>query len=147
MRYRSLGRTGLEVSEVGFGGAPAGLRNYMAEWAPSDPMAQRSVEQALERAVEVGINYFDTAPGYGDGTSERMFGEVLKEYRDRVFIATKVTGSNADDIRRSVDNSLERLQTDYVDVIQYHGTWYTDEDVRRILRPWGCAGWVAGFAR
>lgn len=137
MRYRTLGRTGLEVSEVGFGGAPAGLRNYVAEWDPSDPMAQRSVEQALERAVELGINYFDTAPGYGGGTSERMFGEVLKEYRDRVYIATKVTGSSADDIRRSVEKSLERLQTDCVDVIQYHGTWYSGEDVQQILGPGG----------
>ena len=137
MNYRVLGRTGLEVSEVGFGGAPAGLRNYMAEWDPSEPESWRNVEQAIERAVDLGINYFDTAPGYGDGTSERMYGVALKGVRDRVYIATKVTGSSAAEVRRSVEESLERLQTDYVDVIQYHGTWYSDEDVQRILRPGG----------
>ena len=125
------------MSEVGFGGAPAGLRNYLSEWDPTRPDAARSVEAAIARAVEMGINYFDTAAAYGDGLSEAMFGRALKTYRDRVVIATKIRGAAASDLRRSLEGSLERLQTDRVDVLQYHGTWYSDAEVEQILRPGG----------
>jgi aryl-alcohol dehydrogenase-like predicted oxidoreductase len=132
-----LGRTDLSVSEIGFGGAPAGLRNYLGTWDPARPESARRVEAAIERAVEKGINYFDTAPGYGDGLSEEMFGRALQPYRDRVFIATKIRASDASGMRQSLEQSLERLQTDHVDVLQYHGTWFDEPEVERILRRGG----------
>jgi uncharacterized protein len=137
MKYRLLGRTGLRVSEIGFGGAPAGLRNYLGRWDPAQPEAARRVEEAIERAVERGINYFDTAPGYGDGLSEEMFGRALKPHRDSVVIATKIRGSDLPALRQSLELSLERLQTDHVDVLQYHGTWYNESEVEQILKPDG----------
>jgi uncharacterized protein len=137
MNYRKFGRTGLEVSEIGFGGAPAGLRNYLGHWEPEGEQAAGQIGQAIARAVALGINYFDTAPGYGNGASERMFGAAIRPYRQRVIVASKLFAENADDVRRSVEASLERLQVDYLDVIQIHGTWYKDEEVSRIFAPGG----------
>ena len=134
MHYRILGRTRARVSEIGFGGAGAGLRNYLRRWDPSQEEQSELVEQAIQRAVELGINYFDTAPLYG---SEEMFGRALKPHRDKVFIATKVRERNAYDTLRSIEESLVRLQTDHLDLIQYHGGWYTDKEVENILKPDG----------
>ena len=116
MQYRILGRTGERVSEIGFGGAGVGLRNYLGRWDPTQEEAIQLVKDAVDRAVELGINYFDTAPLYG---SEGLFGETLKSYRDRVFIATKVREKNADDTLRSIENSLKQLQLNSIDLIQY----------------------------
>jgi uncharacterized protein len=66
-----------------------------------------------------------------------MFGRALKPHRDRVAIATKIRGADAAGLRRSLEQSLERLQTDRVDVLQYHGTWYDEAEVEQILRPGG----------
>jgi uncharacterized protein len=137
LQYRVLGRTGLSVSVVGFGGAPSGLRNYLGKWEPDSDEASRLVESAISHAVDRGINYFDTAPGYGAGASESMFGRALKPYRDRIVLATKLTGDDEAQLRRSAGESLTRLQTDHVDVMQYHGGYYTDADVDRFLRPGG----------
>lgn len=134
MQYRTLGRTGEKVSEIGFGGAGAGLRNYLRRWDPSRKEQTRLVEQAIQRAVELGINYFDTAPLYG---SEEMFGRALKAHRGQVFIATKVREKDAYDTLRSIEDSLARLQADCLDLIQYHGGWYTDEEMENILKPDG----------
>ena len=102
-----------------------------------DAAAAQRVEQAIERAVELGINYFDTAPGYGNGLSEAMFGRALRPHRDRVLIATKLRGTDEAALRESLGQSLDRLQTDHVDVIQYHGTWYSDADVEQFLARGG----------
>jgi aryl-alcohol dehydrogenase-like predicted oxidoreductase len=134
MQYRTLGRTGEKVSEIGFGGAGAGLRNYLRRWDPSQEEQTQLVEQAIRRAVELGINYFDTAPLYG---SEEMFGRALKPHREAVFIATKVREESAYDTLRSIEDSLVRLRVDCLDLIQYHGGWYTDEEVDSILKPDG----------
>ena len=123
MRYRVFGKTGVTVSEIGFGGAGAGLQNYLRQWDPARKDRVQLVEQAIQRAVESGINYFDTAPLYG---SEPIFGRALKPYRDRVFIATKIREKDAVATQRSIEDSLTRLQTDYIDLIQYHGDWYSD---------------------
>jgi len=135
--YHLLGKTGLSVSEIGFGGAPAGLRNYLADWNPDDEREWEQIIHAIQRAVEMGINYFDTAPAYGDGSSEKMFGQALRPYRKDIFIATKTFGENADEVLESVEASLERLQTDTIDVLQYHGDWYTDAKVDNILSSEG----------
>jgi len=135
MQYRILGRTGERVSELGFGGTGVGMKNYLSEWDP-DAQMDASIE-AISRAIELGINYFDTAALYGRGMSERLFGRVLKPHRDQVFLATKVRASDADGVRASVDESLERLQTDHIDLLQYHGEWITDEIVQDIEKPEG----------
>ena len=137
MNYRRLGRTGLEVSEIGFGGAPAGLRNYLGEWEPDKDESAQQVADAIAYAVARGINYFDTAPGYGDGASERMFGLGVKHYRQQITIASKLSADTAEGVQRSVDVSLERLQVDQIDVIQLHGSWYSDDQVDKILAPGG----------
>jgi aryl-alcohol dehydrogenase-like predicted oxidoreductase len=137
MKYRRLGRTGLDVSEIGFGGAPAGLPNYLGRWDPAAEEAARSVEDAIAHAVERGINYFDTAPGYGKGLSEEMFGRALEPHRERVILASKVKVGTANEVVASVEASLRRLRVDQLDVIQFHGTWYTDAEVDAMLAPGG----------
>jgi uncharacterized protein len=134
LRYRTLGRTGFQVSEIGFGGAGAGLPNYLRSWDPASGDNESTVIAAIHRALECGINYFDTAAAYG---SEPVFGRALKEHRSEVFIATKCRGNTADDVRQSVEDSLRRLGTDYVDLIQHHGEWYGDEDVEQFLARGG----------
>ena len=88
MQYRTLGRTGLRVSEIGVGGAQFGLTNYMGTWDAFSAEAQRMTTATIHRALELGYNYFDTAPGYGDGRSEEMVGAALKGHRDEVVIAS-----------------------------------------------------------
>ncbi|MGE3540887.1 MAG: aldo/keto reductase [Candidatus Tectimicrobiota bacterium] len=118
MEYRVLGKTGLQVSVLGFGcGTVGGL---IIREAP------RVRVQAVARAIEAGINYFDTASMYGDGQSEIHLGQVLHELRAEVYVGTKVRLAAADlrDIRgaiqRSVDASLQRLGREQVDLIQLH---------------------------
>ena len=134
MRYRTLGRTGQRVSEVGFGGTGVGLKNYISTWNPQGDDQIDLAEQAIKRAVELGINYFDTAPKYG---SEPLFGRVLKPHRDRVFMATKVREPDANSVRRSVTGSLKNLQLNQIDLVQYHGEWYTDADIHNFFKPDG----------
>jgi L-galactose dehydrogenase/L-glyceraldehyde 3-phosphate reductase len=119
MKYRPLGRTGLSVSEVGVGGAGIGH-----VWgATTDAECTRLVR----RAVELGVNFFDTSPMYGRGKSEEILGRGLDGLRGRVYIATKVRLQTPEDladmagaVRRSVESSLRRLRTDHVDVLQIH---------------------------
>src|SRR5262249_5777457 len=110
MRYRTLGRTGLKVSVLGFGcGAVGGLmvRGSRAEQ-----------DRAVPRAIELGINYFDTAPQYGDGASEINLGRCLKALQRDVIIGTKVRIATVDRVRigeavaSSLDASLQRLGRD-----------------------------------
>jgi hypothetical protein len=137
MHYRQLGRTGLQISEIGFGGAPAGLRNYLGKWDPDQEQAERSISDAVAEAVALGINYFDSAPAYGDGAGERLFGKALRPFRDGVFVATKLSAAGEEGVRRSVEASLERLQTGWIDVLQIHGSSYREEEVDQILGPGG----------
>ena len=139
MQYRTLGRTGLRVSEVGVGGAQFGIPNYMGRWDPYTEEAQRAVTATIHRALELGYNYFDTAPGYGNGRSEEMVGVALKAHRDRAIIATKVSDGQwlPDAIRASVEASLRRLQVDAIDLIQFHDGWYHPEQVDVILNRGG----------
>jgi len=133
MQTRLLGRTGIRVSEIGFGGAPAGIANYLEPWDPAGAGETESLVSAIHRAIDLGLNYFDTAPGYGDGAGEALFGRALAGRRGRAILATKTGARDAQGIRRSVEASLRRLQTDVIDVLQFHGGWYPPEDVERIL--------------
>jgi aryl-alcohol dehydrogenase-like predicted oxidoreductase len=118
METRTLGRTGLAVSVLGFGcGAVGGL---MVRGNPSDQ------ERAIARAVELGINYFDTAAMYGNGESERNLGRVLKSLKPDIFVGTKVRVPDGERSRigtavtASLEASLQRLQLDHVDLFQLH---------------------------
>ncbi len=136
MQYRTLGRTGLTVSVVGFGGAPLGIPNYMESWDPGREGERTSGVRALLRAHESGITYWDTAPGYGDGVSERVMGEALKGKRDEIVVATKVGGDwTYDNVIASCEESLQRLGVETIDVFQFHGGHYTDEMARAVLGP------------
>jgi aryl-alcohol dehydrogenase-like predicted oxidoreductase len=125
MKYRPLGRTGLSVSEIGFGcwglgGVTPGATSY----GEVDDAASL---KALHRALDLGITFYDTSNLYGDGHSEELLGEAFTGRRDKVVIATKAGRSTYDteaytpaELRRSVEASLRRLRSDYVDVVQVH---------------------------
>jgi len=134
MQYKILGRTGLKVSVIGYGGTVFGIKNYLAHEDPGDPQNHSVYISALERAVELGINYFDTAPGYGNGASEEIYGRALHKYRDSIFLASKVIYSGTpDEIQASVEQSLTRLKADYLDVMQFHGGYFSDIEADDIL--------------
>lgn len=138
MEKNALGKSAKIVSRLGFGGAPAGLKDYVREYTPTDAAARDEVSRAIGRALELGITYFDSAPGYGAGVSEEIFGEVLKG-REDIFVATKVAPNFFADIRRSLAESLERLKRPAVDLLQLHGTSYSEEQVDAILKSGGVA--------
>ena len=130
MKTRILGKTGLNVSELGLGSA------FMAG------QGQDGANRCVDYAVDHGVNYFDTAANYGDGMDETMLGAALKGKRDQVILATKVGfidqqryrldgHRSADQLMEQFEGSLKRLQTDYVDIIQIHEAdylkWWTDD--------------------
>ena len=135
MQYRILGRTGLRVSEVGCGSATLGLTNYIERWDPFSPAAEAENLRALNHALDVGYNYIDSAESYGNGRAEEIIGEVLRHRRNECYIATKVSWRNKSpqQIVESCEHSLRRLQTDVIDVYQFHGGDYTEEQVRQIV--------------
>lgn len=137
MEYAVLGRTGERVSRIGFGGATAGLKDYLREYDPDRDEAQRTIVAAVEKALELGITYFDTAPAYGAGRSERLIGEGLASAGDDVFVATKVGLKDAEDVRASVEGSLRRLRRDQIDLLQIHGLSYSEEQTEQIMKPGG----------
>src|SRR5205807_8064326 len=118
MERRRLGRTGLEVSVLGYGaGAVGGL------FTKGDAADQ---ERAVARAIEAGINYFDTAALYGNGESEKNLGRVLKALKANVIVGTKVRLSAAHrvdvgkGIVQGMEDSLKRMGRDHVDLFQLH---------------------------
>jgi hypothetical protein len=124
---RVLGKTGLEVSILAFGGGSQFLQNNDGEW-----------EKLLETAVEGGINFFETAPTYiasefwecGDGksldSSEQRYGQVLSAYRDQLVLSTKLPGRDVEGAKKSLENSLKNFKTDYLDVLMIHGVTIDD---------------------
>ena len=118
MRYRKLGKTGLEVSEIGFGCGAIGGLMIKGE--------RPEMVRVVARAIELGVTYFDTASAYGDGVSEQNVGWVLEQLKPEIVLGTKVNLQihELDDIKtatlRSVENSLRRLKRDRVDLIQLH---------------------------
>jgi aryl-alcohol dehydrogenase-like predicted oxidoreductase len=138
MEYIRLGRTNLTVSKIGFGGAPAGIKNYLALHDPSKNEDTKPIIEAIHKAVEYGINFFDTAPAYGNGQGEMVFGEALQGIEsEKIYVATKIGMNDKDNIRGSVEGSLERLKRDSIDLIQIHGEHILDEDADFILRDGG----------
>jgi aryl-alcohol dehydrogenase-like predicted oxidoreductase len=121
MRYRTLGRTGIQVSPYALGAMMFG--------AIGNPDHEDST-RIIHRALDAGINFIDTADMYSHGESEEIVGKALKGRRDRVVLATKVNGAMGDDpnqrgtsrrwIMTAVEDSLRRLQTDHIDLYQVH---------------------------
>ncbi|MFL6414348.1 MAG: aldo/keto reductase [Bryobacteraceae bacterium] len=119
MNYRTLGKTGLSVSQIGFGASPLG--DVFGKADPSE------ATRAVHRAIDVGINLFDVSPYYGHTLAEERLGKALTGRREKVLLATKCGRYGAESfdfsatrIRRSIDESLTRLQTDYVDLFLAH---------------------------
>ena len=138
MEYRLLGNTGRRVSRIGFGGAVAGLENYLQPYDPASPDNMNEVTKAIERALTLGINYFDTAPGYGDGLSERLFGTALRGVDpDSLFLATKCGFGTRDDVLRSIESSLKNLNREWIDLLQIHGDCISHEREAQILGTGG----------
>ncbi len=126
MEYRQLGNTLLNISVIGFGASPLG--NVF------DTISENESERAVHTAIDLGINYFDVAPFYGDTLAETRLGKALKGKRDAVCLSTKCCryGGNVfdfsyDRVTRSIDESLQRLQTDYVDIYLVHDIEFGDE--------------------
>ncbi|MCZ6675877.1 MAG: aldo/keto reductase [Candidatus Poribacteria bacterium] len=128
MKTRILGSTAIAVSELGLGTA------FMAG------QGQENVNRCVEYAIDQGVNFFDTAANYGKGRDETMLGLALREKRDKIILATKVGHTpapkgyrDAASLMQQLDGSLERLQTDYVDIIQVHEAdfvrWWRDVDI------------------
>lgn len=130
MQYRTLGRTNLEVSEIGFGAWAIG-----GGWGPQ---SEKDSLEALHKAIDLGMNFIDTAAGYGEGKSERIIGQVLKERGEAIYVATKTPPVEgiwppspycvAEErypeqyLRDNVEERLRNLGTDSIDVLQLH-TW------------------------
>jgi aryl-alcohol dehydrogenase (NADP+) len=128
MDYVNLGSTGLKVSRICLGTMTYGTKKWR-EWV----LEEEESRPFIKRALEAGINFFDTADVYSIGASEEILGRALKDFgpsRDRLVIATKVFNPMSDDpnqcglsrkhIRHAIDDSLRRLQVDYVDLYQIH---------------------------
>ena len=122
MNYRTLGKTGLDVSAISFGAASLG-----EEYSDIDPAEG---ERAVRHAIDQGINYFDVAPYYGGTLAETRLGRALEGRRNSIILATKLGrykrehgeefDFSAEGVRRSVEESLRRLKTDYIDIYQAH---------------------------
>jgi aryl-alcohol dehydrogenase-like predicted oxidoreductase len=122
---RTLGKSGIPVTEIGLGLWAAGG----GEWGPSD---DREIASAIDAALELGVTFFDTADVYGDGHSEEVLGRSMRGRRERFIVATKIGWRGFDGANRAtayktvkqliqgVESNLQRLQTDYVDLIQSH---------------------------
>jgi uncharacterized protein len=126
--HRVLGRTGVSVPILAFGG---GSRFLMYE-------PEEAALDALNRAIDMGITYVDTAIDYGDGKSETRVGQVMKTRRKEVFLATKVPerARTRDAALKEVEASLKRLQTDHVDLLHVHGLG-GEEDLAKVEAPDG----------
>jgi len=110
MIYRTLGRTGERVSAIGLGG-------YHIGGVKSDGESIRIIRSAIDR----GITFMDNSWDYHDGTSERRMGEALKDgYRQKVFLMTKFDGRTKNEAMKQIDESLKRLKTDHLDLLQLH---------------------------
>ena len=119
---RKLGKTGEEVSILSLGG----------EATIEQVERQQEAVEIINQALDYGINYIDTAPSYGGGDSETNFGQVMAERREEVFLASKTHERSYDGTMRLIEESLKRLQTDYLDLYQLHNI-RTEQDLNSAL--------------
>jgi uncharacterized protein len=123
MEYRQLGKTGIKVSMPGLGCIFHGA-------------SENETGRFLKRALDMGINYFDTSPGYEKGMSEDRIGKAIGSRHDDFYIATKVDALDRDGARLELENSLQRLRMDHVDVLQLHNM-HTEELLCSALKSGG----------
>ena len=111
MLYRTLGRTGQRVSVVGLGGWHIGFKS----------LKERLSIKIIRSAIDRGITFLDNSWDYNEGASERRMGKALGDgYRSKVFLMTKIDGRSKKEARRQLEQSLRRLQTDCIDLVQHH---------------------------
>ncbi|MGC8562617.1 MAG: aldo/keto reductase [Thermoplasmata archaeon] len=115
MEYRNLGKSDLKVSVIGLGAWQAGAKGW-------GKIVDSDVKSAILTSIEMGLNFIDTAEVYGDGHSESVIGEVIKDKRDDIVIATKASGNHLkpEYLERALEGSLKRLNTNYIDLYQLH---------------------------
>ena len=156
MRYRKFGRTGWQVSEIGYG------MWGMAGWTGSDDAESLA---SLDRAVELGCNFFDTAWGYGKGHSEKLLGQLVRKHPGQnLYLATKIPPRNLkwpstrdsllddcfppDHIREFAEHSLKNLGVDSIDLLQFHvweDSWAQDDRWQRAVESLKADGLVRAF--
>ncbi|MDR0473120.1 MAG: aldo/keto reductase [Treponema sp.] len=119
MQYVDFGKTGVKVSRLGMGVMRLPNKDVDGKSVPDE---EKSIA-LLQRAVELGVNYFDSAPYYCDSQSEPILGKAVKGMRDKVYISTKnpLENSNGDDFEKRLEKSLKNLQTDYIDFYHFWG--------------------------
>ncbi|RPJ62938.1 MAG: aldo/keto reductase, partial [Acidobacteria bacterium] len=117
MPTRNLGKTGYQVGIYSLGG----------QATLEIPGKAKESDAIVNRAIDLGINYIDTAAGYGDGTSETHIGQVIKNRRREVFLASKTNRRTYDESMRLLERSLKNLQTDHLDLWQLHNVQRQDE--------------------
>jgi predicted aldo/keto reductase-like oxidoreductase len=123
--YRTLGKTGEKVSLVGVGGAHIGR------------VSEKESLQIVRAALDRGINFLDNSWDYNDGKSEEWMGKALKDgYRQKAFLMTKIDGRTKESARKQLDESLQRLQVDHVDLLQFHEI-IRMSDADRVFAPGG----------
>ncbi|SHF38166.1 aldo/keto reductase [Caloramator proteoclasticus] len=122
MKKRRLGKTNIMVSEVGFGGIPI------------QRITQREAEKVIKFAVEGGINFIDTARGYG--VSEEYIGNALLGIREKVYIASKSMARTKDAMKEDIERSLKNLRTDYIDLYQLHNV-KDEETLKQVMTEGG----------
>jgi aryl-alcohol dehydrogenase-like predicted oxidoreductase len=157
MKYRRLGRTGIEVSEIGFGAWGIGGKQWLGG---EDDESLR----ALHRSIELGLNFIDTALAYGEGHSEQLVGQVVRDAPGKVWVATKIPPKNLlwparpgiaiDQVFpyewavKCTDKSLRNLNTETIDLQQFHvwnPEWIAQEEWRRAIEDLKKAGKVRWF--
>jgi len=110
MRFRKLGRTGVEISMVGLGGF------HIGKIATEDESVK-----VIRRAIDAGVNFMDNCWDYNNGSSEERMGKALRDgYREKVFLMTKIDGRTKSSAAKQIEESLKRLQTDHLDLLQIH---------------------------
>lgn len=124
MPYRRLGHTGEEVSLIGIGGAHLGK-----------PKTDAEAVQIVRYAIDHGVNFMDNSWDYNGGNSELRMGQALRDgYRQKVFLMTKIDGRDAKTAQQQIDQSLQRLQTDHLDLLQFHEIIRMDDPIRIFAR-------------
>ncbi len=127
MPVRTLGRTGVKVSLIGLGGWHLGFKSM------DEDLSIRIIRSAIDN----GINFMDNCWDYNEGASEERMGKALKDgYRERVFLMTKIDGRTKKEAAKQLDESLRRMQTDHIDLVQHHEI-LRYEDPHRIFAPEG----------
>src|SRR3954452_5135203 len=157
MHYRTLGRTGIEVSEVGYGAWGIG----QSQWIGAED--EESL-RALRRAIELGLTFIDTALAYGRGHSEQLVGQVMRDTDHHIAVASKVPPKNlewparhgvdsseafpADHVRRCTERSLSNLGLDVLDVQQFHvwqDSWLGQGDWQQAVQALKDEGKIRAF--